>query len=150
MALGRILTFLVVEDEILLAMDIEAMIEDAGHSVVGEAASLEEVQALSENLSPDVAFVDMQLAGSSCGLDVAELIQRRWAETVVIFVTANPKKVPSGCSSAHGTIQKPFSRNGLTSAILYLSQGIIDPPPKMPQPSSFHPLAPLSRRFAID
>jgi CheY-like chemotaxis protein len=131
------LSVLVVEDEALLAMDIEAMIEDVGHHVVAEAASLFDVQALSDTLFPNLAFVDVQLARQTSGLDVARLITQRWPETFIIFVTANPKKIPDDFAGGHGVIPKPFSRSGLKSAMRYIEEGLCDPPPTSSQPSSF-------------
>lgn len=131
------LRVLIVEDEALLAMDIEAMIEDSGHEVVGEAASLDEVRALAAMAGPDVAFVDIQLANGSNGLDVAAFIRRHWTETAVVFVTANPKKIPPDFAGAHGIIPKPFSRAGLMSAMRYIEEGLRTPPPATPQPRSF-------------
>jgi CheY-like chemotaxis protein len=128
---------LIVEDEALLAMDIEMMVEDAGHHVVGECASLHDVEELADGLRPDVAFVDIHLARGTSGLDVCRLIQQRWAATIIIFVTANPLKIPEDYCGAHGVIPKPFSRNGLMSAMRYIEEGICDPPPVSPQPASF-------------
>lgn len=131
------LAVLIVEDEALLAMDIQSMIEDSGHRVVGEAASLREVLALPSSLAPDLAFVDLQLAEDSNGLDVCRLIQSRWPGTGIVFVTANPAKLPPDMAGAHGVIPKPFSRNGLMSAMRYIGEGMLDPPPVSPLPSSF-------------
>jgi CheY-like chemotaxis protein len=131
------LSVLIVEDEALLAMDIESMVEDIGHRVVGEAASLYDVEGLGEALCPDLAFVDIQLAQNTSGLDVARLIQKRWPDAVIVFVTANPKKIPDDYLGAHGVISKPFSRNGLISAMRYVEEGICDPPPSTSPPASF-------------
>ena len=128
---------LIVEDEALLAMDIEAIIEDAWHRVVGEAASLYDVEDLAGDLNPDLAFVDIQLAKGTIGLDVCALIRRRWADAIVVFVTANPLKIPADFAGGHGVIPKPFSRNGLMSAMRYIEEGVCDPPPVSPQPASF-------------
>ncbi|RVT90457.1 response regulator [Sphingomonas crocodyli] len=128
---------LIVEDEALLAMDIEAMIEDSGHRVVAEAASLFDVEELPRDLAPDLAFVDIQLAHGTNGLDVCRHIQASWPGTFIVFVTANPKKIPEDYCGAHGVIPKPFSRNGLMSAMRYIEEGVCDPPPVSPQPASF-------------
>ena len=128
---------LIVEDEALLAMDLEVMVEDAGHSVVAEAACLDEVCDLADALQPAIAFVDVQLARNSSGLDVARLVRRRWPSTIVIFITANPLKVPQDFAGAHGLIAKPFSRTSLLSAMSYIAEGVIDPPPISPLPTSF-------------
>ena len=128
---------LIVEDEALLVIDLEAMIEDAGHAVVGEAASLSEFEALSQTLCPDIAFVDLQLAENSSGLDVCTRLKARWPDTAVVFVTANPKMIPDDFLGAHGVIAKPFSRSGLMAAMLFIEQGLSDPPPSMDMPPSF-------------
>jgi CheY-like chemotaxis protein len=131
------LRVLIVEDEALLAMDIEAMIEDTGHHVIAEAASLFDVEALPRDLAPDLAFVDIQLARDTSGIDVCRHIQASWPATFIVFVTANPKKIPADYCGAHGVIPKPFSRNGLMSAMRYIVEGVCDPPPVSPQPASF-------------
>lgn len=131
------LRVLIVEDEALLAMDVEAMVEDCGHIVIAEAASLFDVEALASEVAPDLAFVDIQLARGTNGLDVCRLIQSRWTNAFIVFVTANPAIIPSDFCGAHGVIAKPFSRNGLMSAMRYIEEGVCDPPPTSSQPASF-------------
>ena len=131
------LRVLIVEDESLLAMDIEVMVEEAGHRIVAEAASLHDVAALPGSLRPDLAFVDIHLARNTNGLDVSTLIQKRWTAAIIVFITANPKKIPDGFDGAHGVIAKPFSRAGLLSAMRYIAEGVCDPPPVSPPPASF-------------
>jgi CheY-like chemotaxis protein len=133
------LSVLIVEDEPLLAMDVEMMVEDAGHRVMAEAASLYDVEALDPAQSPDIAFVDMQLARGTNGLQVCALIQERWSNTMIIFVTANPKKIPDDFSGAHGVIPKPFSRSGFMNALIYLQESVCTPPPVTALPGSFMP-----------
>ena len=128
---------LIVEDEALLAMDLEAMVEDTGHSVIAEASSLPEVAGLCDTLDPAIAFVDIQLAKGTSGLDVARLISQRWPATIIVFVTANVLKIPPDFAGAHGVIAKPFSRTGLISAMHYIAESVIDPPPVSAQPASF-------------
>jgi DNA-binding LytR/AlgR family response regulator len=131
------LDILLVEDEFLIAMDLEMMIRDAGHQVMATCASLYDVEAQPTKIAPDVAFVDMQLARDTNGLQVNALIQERWPETIIVFLTANPKKVPDDFAGAHGLIAKPFSASGFTAALNYLQEGVCDPPPDMPEPGSF-------------
>ncbi len=134
----RPLKILVVEDEALLAMDIESIVEDIGHRVVAMAASLREVQALPVSINPNLAFVDMQLAERSTGLEVASYILEQWPKIIIVFVTANVRKIPDDFAGAHGVIAKPFSRAGMITAIRYLEEGIVRPPPVSSEPSSFH------------
>jgi len=138
------LSVLIVEDEPLLAMDVEMMVEDAGHRVIAEAASLYDVEALDPAQSPDIAFVDMQLARDTTGLQVCSLIQERWSNTIIVFVTANPKKIPDDFGGAHGVIPKPFSRHGFMTALHYLQESVCTPPPVTALPGSFVPSQLLS------
>lgn len=139
---------LIVEDEMLLAMDIEAMVEDSGHCVLAEAASLRDVEALPSDIEPQLAFVDLHLADDSDGLEVCHVIQKRWPDTLIVFVTANVSRIPPDFAGAHGVIAKPFSHAGVVNAINYLAEGIFDPPPTIPQPASFTPSPHLKRRWA--
>lgn len=143
-----IMQVLVVEDEMLLAMDIEAMIEDSGHHVLAEAASLQDVEALPIDLNPQLAFVDIHLAHDSNGFDVCRYIRRHWPDALIIFITANVSKIPADFSGAHGVIAKPFSHAGVVNAIKYLADGTFDPPPSMPRPASLVPSPHLKTRWA--
>lgn len=139
---------LIVEDEMLLAMDMEAMVEDCGHHVVAEAATLQEVEELPQEIALQVAFVDIHLADGSNGLDVTQVIRQRWPDTLIIFVTANVTKIPEHFCGAHGVISKPFSQSGFVSAIRYLADGVFDPPPTTPRPASLFASPHLERRWA--
>lgn len=120
----RTLGFLIVEDEALLAMDLAMLIEEAGHRVVGEAASLAEVAMLSEGLRLDCAFVDVQLLHGSSGIDAACVLRELRPDIRIVFVTANPGQVPAGFEGALGIVQKPFTRHGFTAAIRYVAASI--------------------------
>jgi len=134
---GPPFSVLIVEDEAVLCMDIEAMVEECGHTVVGDAMCLADVMALSDMAAPDIAFVDIQLADGSSGLEVCAWIRARWDTTAVVFVSANPAIIPADFAGAHGVIPKPFSRHGLASAMRFIGEGMSDPPPKSGQPPSF-------------
>lgn len=131
------LSVLLIEDEALLVLDMEAMVEDAGHRMVAEAASWEELAALADDLAPDVVFVDLQLAHGTNGLDVCHLIRQRWRDALIVFVTANPAQIPFDYCGAHGVIAKPFSRSGLLAAMRYIADGVCHSPPISMQPASF-------------
>ena len=134
------LKVLIVEDEALLALDIQMILEDLGHEVLGEATSISDLAELRGVMrAPDVAFVDIQLAGGDSGLDACALILKNWEGVLVVFVTANPLKIPRDFAGGHAVISKPFTRNGLISAIRYLEEGVNDPPPASPVPPNFTP-----------
>lgn len=139
------LEVLIVEDEMLLAMDIEAMVEDSGHHVLAEAACLEEVVALPHDIDPQLALVDIHLSTEADGIAVSHVIQERWPKALIVFLTANVAKIPEDFSGAHGVIAKPFSYAGIIGALRYLADGVFDPPPTSSRPSSFVPSPELER-----
>lgn len=65
-------SILVVEDEALIAIDIEIMLEDNGYRVFGPAGSIESALRLLEDVRPDVAMLDLNIRGRS----VAPVAQR--------------------------------------------------------------------------
>jgi AmiR/NasT family two-component response regulator len=141
------LNILIIEDEAILVMDMESVIEDSGHRVIGDVASVPELQNLKATAHPDITFVDIQLANNSNGLDASTLVRERWNDTAIVFVTANPGKIPVGHAGAFGIIAKPFTRDGLLAALEYLSEGLRAPPPRKSQPSGFVAFPDLEKRW---
>lgn len=132
----------------LLAMDIEALVEDQGHEVVGLAASSGEVEALETDMQPQLALVDIHLARGSSGLDVCQRIIERWSECVVIFLTANVAKIPADFCGGHGVVAKPFSQGGMVNVLDYLAGVILGPVPLRIVPPSLTPSERLNDRLA--
>ena len=63
---------LIVEDEALVAMSMELVLEDHGHEVVDIADDLASAILAATHFRPELALVDMRLAGGDSGLHVAE------------------------------------------------------------------------------
>lgn len=141
------LRVLVVEDEALLAWDLEALIEDSGHVVAGEARCLDSAVALADATDPQLAFVDVHLARNTSGLDVSTMIQQRWPDAMIVFVTANPQTIPNDLGGAHGVISKPFTRKGMSAALEFLTEGLCDPPPRVQQPECLMTSPAAARRL---
>lgn len=78
---------LIVEDELLVASDLEARLNQLGHQVVGIATTGEEAIAIAERHRPDVVLMDIQLAGQMDGQQAAHVIQAAMP-VPVIFLTA--------------------------------------------------------------
>lgn len=133
------LRVLIVEDEMLLAMDIEALVEDCGHQVSAQVASLDEFEELPSRLDPQLAFVDVHLARGSSGLDVCRRAIARWPRCWVVFLTANVSKIPIDYCGGHGVIAKPFSQSGLVTAIDFLASAIDDTGVAQPRPAALIP-----------
>jgi DNA-directed RNA polymerase specialized sigma24 family protein/CheY-like chemotaxis protein len=86
---------LIIEDEPLIAIDIEAIVEGLGHRVHGIARTHDESVALFKSGSPGLILADIHLADGSSGLEaVNELLKLR--EVPVIFITAFPERLLTG------------------------------------------------------
>jgi len=86
---------LIIEDEPLIAMDIEEMVESLGHRVVGTARTHAEATALFNKTRPRMVLADIQLADGSSGIDAVNEILSS-ASVPVIFITAFPERLLTG------------------------------------------------------
>ncbi len=86
---------LIIEDEPLIAMDIEEMVESLGHRVVGTARTHKEAIGLFNKTQPKMILADIQLADGSSGIDAVNEILASIA-VPVIFITAFPERLLTG------------------------------------------------------
>lgn len=86
---------LIIEDEPLIAMDIEQMVESLGHRVVGTARTHTEATALFQSTNPKMVLADIQLADGSSGIDAVNEILAS-TPVPVIFITAFPERLLTG------------------------------------------------------
>ncbi len=114
------LRVLIVEDEMLLAMDLEDMLLDAGYEVVGQASHMQQAITLAEQIDGaiDVAIMDINLARGTNGVETAAALRQRW-NIPSLFVSGNLDErtreaaLPLG---PLGFVGKPYSeREVLTS-----------------------------------
>ncbi|ADG12292.1 response regulator [Caulobacter segnis] len=117
---GRALEVLIVEDEMLLAIELEHLIEEVGCHPLGCAMSSEEAVTLAQQLHPDLALVDVHLSDGPTGVDVARKISQDCGG-VALFMTANVKRLPEDFAGACGVIGKPYSEHGVKTALSYLN-----------------------------
>lgn len=130
---GEALRILVVEDEVLIALELECLLEDLGHVSVGVAGASAEAIALGRRTAPDVALVDIHLIDGPTGVEVARALSAD-PRTTVLFMTANAKRIPPDFAGAVGVIAKPYSERTVASALDYVvrhrsGQGAGDGPP---------------------
>ncbi len=86
---------LIIEDEVLIAMDLENLVEGLGHNVVGIARTRGEAAELAKKTRPGLILADIQLADGSSGLDAVNDLLDLF-EVPVIFVTAYPERFLTG------------------------------------------------------
>lgn len=108
---------LIIEDEPIIAMDIETIVRDLGHNVTGVAVTRDEAVAQAKADRPSLVLADIQLADDSSGIDAVKDILKDF-KVPVIFITAFPERLLTG-SRPEPTflITKPFQRATVKAAI---------------------------------
>lgn len=86
---------LIIEDEPMIAMDLESIVEGLGHRVTATARTHDEAVKAVRRQVPGLVLADIQLADGSSGLDaVNEMLGS--IEVPVIFITAYPDRLLTG------------------------------------------------------
>jgi CheY-like chemotaxis protein len=86
---------LIIEDEPIIAMDIEQLVRSLGHSVTAVARTKNEAVAAAERKPPGMVLADIQLADGSSGIDAVNDILTTF-KLPVIFITAYPERLLTG------------------------------------------------------
>lgn len=109
---------LIIEDEVVIAMDLQGMVEEMGHEVTGVAATCEAAIALGHQTAPDLILSDIQLADKSSGIDAVNALLGELGERPVIFVTAFPDRLLTGKRPEPAFfITKPYSEGEVRAAV---------------------------------
>lgn len=107
---------LIVEDEMLVAMNLEAILEDLGHEPVGIVPDLAAAEDYYEQ-PIDLALVDLNLRDGCTGPEIGKRLGVRGV--TVLFVTANPGLLGDGIDGAIGVITKPTDEEIVRAAVDY-------------------------------
>jgi len=105
---------LVVEDEALIAMDLQALLEEAGYHVMGPANSTAAAMALLDGADPDVALLDVNLGRSDVFTVANELAGRR---TQLIFLTGHTALKLPQAHRHRPLVAKPYLPHVLLQAV---------------------------------
>jgi two-component system, response regulator PdtaR len=108
---------LIVEDEMLVACEVEAVLGDLGHLVVGIAPDLETAMELAAQ-PIDLALVDLNLRDGLTGPEIGRRLGEQ-GHVAVLFVTANPRILGDGIAGAIGVLTKPTDEVAVKAAVDY-------------------------------
>jgi DNA-directed RNA polymerase specialized sigma24 family protein len=112
---GRVL---VIEDEAIIAMDIESIVTSMGHTVTGIARTRDRAVELGRRERPDLVLADIQLADNSSGIDAVNTLLETFRDLPVIFITAFPERLLTGDRPEPAfLISKPYSEDQVRSAV---------------------------------
>jgi DNA-directed RNA polymerase specialized sigma24 family protein/CheY-like chemotaxis protein len=108
---------LIIEDESIIAADIEALVKELGHNVIGIAATRDEAIAAIKDAKPGLVLADIQLADGSSGIDAVKDILAT-LDVPVIFITAFPERLLTGeRPEPTFLITKPFQPETVKASI---------------------------------
>ena len=110
---------LVVEDQRLIAADIENTLKKLGYVVVGNVASGEDAISKSDQLRPELVLMDVRLRGEMDGIQAAEIIRDRF-NVPVVYLTAYADEetiLRAKKTTPFGYLVKPFNERELRATI---------------------------------
>ena len=109
---------MIIEDESIIAMDLEALVGEMGHRVTGIARTHRDAVRLAGQEMPDLILADIQLADNSSGIEAVNEVLSELGQRPVIFVTAFPERLLSGERKEPAfLIAKPYTQEQVRSAV---------------------------------
>ncbi|MBP6217058.1 MAG: response regulator [Oligoflexales bacterium] len=112
-------TILIVEDEFIIALDLQQKLLSLGYQAPMIAATGEDALQMTKELNPDLILMDIVLAGSMDGIEVAGKI-KEFSDVPVIYTTSySDRKILDRAkrTNAYGYITKPYETKDLVIAI---------------------------------
>lgn len=109
---------MIIEDEAIIAMDLESLVAESGHRVTGIARTHSAAIKLGRTEKPDLILADIQLADNSSGIEAVEELLSELGTVPVIFITAFPERLLTGERPEPAfLITKPFTEMQVRTAV---------------------------------
>lgn len=115
---------MIVEDQAILAMELELVLADSGCDVVGCAMDTVGALTIADRERPDLALIDVNLLDGLTGPQIAQRLVSEYG-TAVVFLTANPEQIPEGFAGALGAVCKPFDELTIRGVVAFARQFIV-------------------------
>lgn len=112
-------SILIIEDETIVAKDIQRVLKRFGYTVAGIAAHYAETMEIVKNNKVDCALVDIHVSGAKDGIDIAMILKEQF-NIPSIFITAYPDQVSLKRvkdTSPYGYLVKPLRESELKAAL---------------------------------
>jgi len=117
--LDQLIKILIVEDNVIIADDMQSMLEDIGYNIVANVVDYEGAANALATLDIDLALVDIVLASKKTGIDLGRHIRENY-NIPFIFVTSNSDKATVENAKSvkpNGYLVKPFEQQDLFTSI---------------------------------
>jgi signal transduction histidine kinase len=117
--MGMSATILIVEDEGIIAEDIQATLGRLGYTVPKTASSSKEAIRLAQELRPNLALMDIKLKGDTDGIETAQVLRQRFDIPVVYLTSFSDAATLARAKDTVplGFLVKPFSQSELRATI---------------------------------
>ena len=109
---------LIVEDQLLLAMGLKDELEDCGYRVLELAIHNKEAMSFALAVKPDLALVNIELAGGDDGVALAADLQTLGVP--VLFISGQAERARSAMAVGVGSLAKPYTVPELVASVDYL------------------------------
>lgn len=107
---------LIVEDEAIVALMLEAELGDAGYSVLGPAVTAREAMQLARTTHVDFALLDIKLQDGSSGIDLARHLRSSFG-TLSVFISGEAEQAHANRDAAVAYIRKPYEFSTVLAAL---------------------------------
>jgi DNA-binding response OmpR family regulator len=111
-------TLMIVEDEALVAITLKDALEDAGYRVLDLTARHTEALDVAAASKPDLALVNIRLAGGDDGIELAERLKALGVP--VLLISGQTSRAQSARTVAVGSLPKPYHADDMVLAVAYL------------------------------
>jgi len=109
---------LIVEDEFIVANDLRLILEKAGYSINGIAASAAEARQYIQQQKPDLVLLDIRLKGKLSGIDIARLLRADHIPFIYLSANSNQQVLEEAkTTEPYGFLVKPFRKKDLLVAL---------------------------------
>lgn len=125
-------TLLIVEDEVLVAISLKSELEDAGYHVLKLTNRIGEALEVVKASHPDLALVNIQLAGDDDGIELAA--QLKALDIPVLLISGQVSRARSARTVAIASLPKPYDAADMVLAVTYLL-GCLQGDASLPRPS---------------
>ncbi|HWV75441.1 MAG TPA: LytTR family transcriptional regulator DNA-binding domain-containing protein [Pseudosphingobacterium sp.] len=112
------LRIVIVEDEMVIAMDIQEMLQEVGYTVCGIATSYEEALSVMKTAHPDLFLLDIGIRGTKNGIGLAHTLQQLGLPFIFTTSRTESSYIESAKSTKpYGYLLKPFNKLDLYTSI---------------------------------
>lgn len=110
---------LIVEDELITALDIKAVLMRNGFKVIGITTSANSTIEKIETEKPDIVLMDIMLKGEMSGIEAAKIIKEKYKIPIIIITASTDEKtfLEAKIINPSSIIRKPYIEKDLLVAI---------------------------------